>query len=170
MADTVENFRTYFRPNKEQNYFYIDKTIAKAIFLLDLDADDKIDLVIQDCKDMKIFNYEDELIQVLMVLLLNAKEAIEENEVQEPFIKIKVEENINDITITIIDNAGGIDDMMLKEIYNPYFSTKVNNNNSGIGLYMSKTIVENSMKGELKYRRVEDSSYFSIVLKGIKNG
>jgi len=172
MANTIENFKTYFHPNKKKEYFNLNQIIEKAIILLDLNStiESNIKLIQAPTTNIQILCYEDELIQVLMVLLLNAKEALEEQNISKPYIKIDLKDSLEIVKITIIDNAGGIDDKILKSIFNPYFSTKSSNSNSGIGLYMAKMLIENSMSGKLRYTRDKKLSLFSITLKGIKNG
>ncbi len=164
MANTIENFRTFFHPNKERNYFSINDAVDKTLLLLDL-KDEKITLSFYQYQDIRINGYEDELIQVLMILIINAKEALGEMKVQNhnPFIKIILtKENFN-IQIKIIDNARGINPKIAEQIFNPYFSTK--STNSGIGLYMSRMIIELSMKGKLNYKRENNESCFCITLK-----
>ena len=169
MANTIENFRTFFHPGKKQNYFNINDTIEKAISLLDLNNQkDRIALSLECNDNIRLYTYENELIQVLMVLLINAKDALNERTVNEPFIKIMVEDKISFIEISVIDNAGGIDKNILKQIFNPYFTTKNDRDSSrGIGLYMAKMIVESSMHGQLKYKKIDEESHFSIVLQRI---
>jgi C4-dicarboxylate-specific signal transduction histidine kinase len=169
MGDTIENFRTYFHPDKPQTYFNVSKTIEKAKYLLNLNYNnDKIRLNVNSSNDIRIHTYEDELIQVLIVLLMNAKEALEYSKTEEPFINIIVKDRVSSVDISVIDNAGGIDDSTIKQIFNPYFTTKHDSDNSGIGLYMAKMIVEGSMHGKLDYKRIGNESHFCIILEGLK--
>ena len=168
MADTIENFRTYFHPDKQQNYFYVNQTIDKVMYLLNLNHEkENIHLIVNCSNDIRIHTHEDELIQVLIVLILNAKEALHDNKTEKPFIKITVEDRVSSVMISVIDNAGGIDNSILKQIFNFYFTTKQNSNNSGIGLSMAKMIIEGSMNGKLEYEKKGSESHFKIILEGL---
>lgn len=169
MASTIENFRTYFNTHKEHSYFLPNHTIDKAISLLDIDTK-KIYLNCNYSEDIKIKAYEDELIQVIMILLVNAQEAFENSSIENAFININIFKQIKGIKIVISDNAGGIEEDVSREIFNPYFSTKENNSiGRGLGLYMAKMIIEFSMKGKLFYKRKKEESHFCIELYGEDN-
>lgn len=93
--------------------------------------------------------YKNELEQVFINLLNNAKDAIVLTKPPKGKVEIKVETQEDNICITIEDNGGGIDDNLLEKIFEPYFTTKFKDEGTGIGLYMSKMIIEQSMKGTL---------------------
>ncbi len=174
MADTIENFRRYFHPDKQQNYFSINATIEKALSLLNFDENDYvIKLILPQNNNTRVKAYEDELVQVLMVLLVNAQEALISTKTLNPFIKIILKDNVSSVEIIIIDNAGGIDEDIVTQIFHPYFTTKkssINSDGNGIGLYMAKMIIEGSMHGQLKYKKIAKESHFSIILGGLTDG
>ena len=89
----------------------------------------------------------------------NAKETLLNNRINNPFIMIKT----NNTEITIQDNAGGIADNIIENIFDPYFSTKTEKNGTGLGLYMSKTIIENHCKGQIYVSNKEDGALFKII-------
>ena len=170
MADTIENFKSYFHPDKLQNNFHIDSVINKALSLLDINTNNNfIKIIKHEQSNIRINTYEDELIQVLMVLLINAKEALNNSNTIDPYIQIILKDNISSIELVIVDNAGGIEKSIQKQIFNPYFTTKSDNSN-GVGLYMAKMIVEGSMQGKLIYTKIDNESHFSIILEGLKDG
>lgn len=167
MADTIENFKTYFHPDKQKNYFDLSDTLTKLLHLVDLPP--SIEILIESTDETRLYCFENELLQVLITLLINAKEALIQNGTTSPQIKILVNNKFSKIEISVIDNAGGIENENIKQIFNPYFSTKKNNENTGIGLYMAKMIVE-GMQGSLTYKKINSESHFQITLKGIKYG
>jgi signal transduction histidine kinase len=115
----------------------------------------KIELVLND--DANIVNYKNEYKQVLLNLISNAKDILVERKIINPKIQILITEK----TVIISDNAGGILSQNLNKIFEPYFTTK--ENSSGIGLYMSKMIVERNMGGKLTVRNAEDGAEFRIM-------
>ena len=111
-------------------------------------------------KVSEIENYKNEYKQVLLNLLSNAKDALVERDIKSPKIIITIDKNL----VTIGDNAGGIEPQILPRIFEPYFSTK--KGNSGIGLYMSKMIVERNMGGELRVENGIEGTIFTISFRG----
>ncbi|MDB2562266.1 ATP-binding protein [Sulfurimonas sp.] len=166
MAETIENFRRYFHPDKQKDYFNISDAIDKSLSLVEIESNIKVNVV--SSKNLRLHSYENELIQVLIVLIINAKEALLQANVSDPNISIVLHKDASNIEIEIIDNAGGIEDKTIKQIFNPYFSTKHNNTNTGIGLYMAKMIIE-GMQGTLLYKKHHDKSHFTIKLQGIES-
>jgi len=118
--------------------------------------------------NIAIVGYEDLLEQVIINLLSNSRDAFEELEIAQKYINIMISMRNNIPTITIEDNAGGIPHAIGDKIFNPYFTTKEQGKGTGIGLYMSKDIMEKSFDGDLIYSAVEGGSRFEIVC-GIKN-
>ena len=170
MATTLEDFITYFHPNKKKTNFTIKQTIDKAILLSNLKSSTEgIHIVVECSSDTKLLSYENELMQVLITLLINAEEAFDNKDIKNPTIKAISTVDKNIVKITIIDNAGGIEDNLVGKIFNPYFSTKNRNENSGIGLYMAKMIIEGSMQGKLEYEKVNDESNFKITIENAKD-
>jgi len=169
MGNTIESFRHYFHPKKKKSYFYLKPVIEKALDILDVSNSAKdIDVSINISQDIRVYNYEDEIIQVIITLFVNAVEAFENQQIEKKFINITVEDKISKLNISITDNAGGIEDEIISQIFNPYFSTKDNSKNDGIGLYMAKTIVEYRMKGKLTYENDKTYSRFTISIEGLK--
>ena len=106
-----------------------------------------------------ILNYKNEYKQVLLNLLTNAKDILLERKIALPKIIIK----INSTTVRISDNAGGIRIKNIEKIFEPYFTTK--EKGMGIGLYMSKIIIEKNMGGKMNVRNGEDGAVFQIIFK-----
>ncbi len=108
--------------------------------------------------------HKNEVIQVIMSLLKNALDAIKEREIKEPKLMIKTYLENNNYCLSITDNAGGIEPQILDKIFDPYFTTKSSLNGTGIGLYMSKKIIEENSKGELYAQNTEGGAKFTIAI------
>lgn len=159
MSETLEDFKNFYSPKKEKKDFSALKYIQKAltIFSSSLQVNNINIKIIGD--DFYICGYENEFSQVILNLLTNAKDIFIEKKIKNPEIKIVLEERI----ILISDNAGGIDKKIEEKIFEPYFSTKPDG--SGIGLYMSKTIIEKSFQGKLYFKNSGKDSLFFIDLR-----
>lgn len=159
MSETLDDFKNFYSPKKEKKDFSALKYIQKAltIFSSSLQVNNINIKIIGN--DFCIYGYENEFSQVILNLLTNAKDIFIEKKIKNPEIKIVLEERI----ILISDNAGGIDKKIEEKIFEPYFSTKPDG--SGIGLYMSKTIIEKSFQGKLYFKNSGKDSLFFIDLR-----
>jgi signal transduction histidine kinase len=143
-------------------------TIRESISILQAQfKNHSIDLKFDTEDEIKIFNYPNELKQVFLNLLNNSKDAILEIKATDKnffgvieVIVIKLEDGVQ---IDIIDNAGGIKDDVMDRIFEPYFTTKEQGKGTGIGLYMSKLIIEN-MKGSIYCKNSNNGAIFTIIL------
>ena len=165
MSTTIDDFRNFFKPNKEKKAFSIKKIINQTIFLID-DSFQSHSIKINNdiLEDLTVFGFENELSQVLLNILTNSKDAFLEKEIENPHILIKTKQIRTHIKIIISDNAGGIAKSIINKIFEPYFTTKDTHNGTGLGLYMSKIIIEENMQGELKVKNIENGVEFSIYI------
>lgn len=173
LSQTVNEFRDFFTPNQAELFFDLKKSIKKALILLKLDFENIDIKVKKDICQIEVKGYENLLLQVLINIIKNAQDALLENKkLTKKLLFIKSYEDDNNIYITIKDNAGGIQEDKLKKIFKPYFTTK-GEKGTGLGLYMSKTIMKKRLQGDLL---VKNESYtyknkpykgaeFTIVLK-----
>jgi polar amino acid transport system substrate-binding protein len=167
MSDTIEDFANFFRPDKRMELFCINKVINKAIKLVG-NRKDTVELKISNFSNIYIDGYESELLQVLLIILNNALDNFIIQKTQKPRINIELKENKNNIEIVIADNGGGIDQENIDKIFDPYFTTKFKNEGTGIGLYMAKMIIEDSMNGILCVTSDNKSTAFTIELRKLK--
>jgi C4-dicarboxylate-specific signal transduction histidine kinase len=114
--------------------------------------------------DESIIVYKNELIQVILNILKNSEDNFVENNTTNPIITITTRFNEKSFIIGIEDNGGGVSSQTLAKLFEPYFSTKLEKNGTGLGLYMSKVIVEEHHKGELRAKNVENGILFEIIL------
>jgi len=163
MSHTIEDFRDFFKPDKEKEELSLCSLVDSAIGLIEKGLEkDHIQLVKEYECDTKLYLYKNEMIQVLLNLLKNAQEALQGHE--DPSITICVLEDEDSVRICIRDNAGGIEEGNMQKIFEPYFSTKAHQG-TGLGLYMSKMIIEEHMNGRLRVENRSDGAEFIISLK-----
>ena len=150
LSTTIDDFRNFYKPNKNKTNFNISDTIDKVINLINSQFKANGIKIIKNTIDIKINNYENELIQVIINLLNNARdELIKIDSKDEKLIFINVLKNENNVVLEIKDNAGGIPQEIKDKIFDAYFTTKKDSDGTGIGLYMSSQIVEN-MGGKIE--------------------
>lgn len=162
MSQTVEDFLTYFRPNKIKEDFYVKEAVDKALLIIGntlykSEIKTKIDINESD----KIFGLKDEYVQVLISILSNAIHALATKE--EKTIYIKSEKFNDQIVLSIEDNAGGIKEELLPKIFEPYITTKHQSVGTGLGLYISKNIIQNSMGGDISVKNTKNGAKFTII-------
>lgn len=148
LSQTIDDFRDFYSSDKQKIEFEIEKTIDQVLNLVSANLRDKNIIVKKDIENIKCISYKNDLVQVLLNIINNAKDALLNiNVPRYIFIKIYLEDE--NLIIEIFDNAGGIEENIIEQIFEPYFTTKSKLNGTGIGLYMSKNIVENNLGGTL---------------------
>ena len=165
MSQTIDDFSTFFRINKDKEQFDILISIEDAIRLILVQLNNhniKIEIEKKDIRNFEIFGFSNEFRQVILNLIHNAMMQIVSKNIVDGKIKIEIKDINNNIQIDVIDNAEGVKKEDMPKIFDPYFSTK--EKGSGIGLYMSKVIIENHMNGILKVRNIKDGAKFTIML------
>ena len=180
LADTIDDFRDFLKEDRVKFHFKISESLRQIESIIEPLLKAKGIKIIKSFENENIecYGFGREFAQVVINILNNAKDAILANEVDPKIIYIVVVENDTTIEIDIYDNAGGIPDDILPRIFNPHFTTKEESGGTGIGLTMSKEIVEEHFKGSLYAKNTQfsfnENSYygacFSIILpKGIAN-
>ncbi len=166
LSETIEDFRYFFKSNKQKEMFNLKKTIESSLKLTEgIFKKENIKIETDLDEKVEISSFENELMQVLVNILKNAHDALVSNKVKEPKIIIKMfEEAAESVKIIIEDNAGGIPDDIIDKIFEPYFSTK-SKNGTGLGLYMSKSIIEEHCKGSIEAVNVNGGARFIIGMK-----
>ena len=164
LSTTIDDFRNFFSPDKQKKYFGLKETFDKACNLLNSQFKNYDIDIIKNIDNIELYGYQNELLQVLINILKNAKdEFIKNNNKDKKIIVINAFEEDNNIIIKIKDNAGGIPSEIIDKIFDAYFSTK-DKSATGIGLYMSNQITQ-SMNGKLLVSNVE-YIYENISYKG----
>ena len=166
MSVTIDDFRNFFKVNKVKSQFSINEAIHNTFVLLESSlAHHNIKLTVVTKDEITLLGYKNELEQVLLNLINNAKDALIDNHISNPNIEIILSHSPNIITIEINDNANGVPAHIIDKIFEPYFTTKEQGKGTGIGLYMSKMIIENNMEGVLKVKNIEKGASFIVQLK-----
>jgi len=165
LSEIIDNFRNYFSPTKEKEEIAITTIIKETIGIINSNLkDNNIELIIQNKSDSTIYTHKQELMQVLLNLINNSKDAFISNEKEKRVIIISTKNENETIIIDLCDNAGGIDSNIINEIFNPYFTTKNDLNGTGLGLYMCKIVIEKYMNGKLSVENMKDGVCFTIVI------
>ncbi|MCD4758484.1 MAG: FIST C-terminal domain-containing protein [Arcobacteraceae bacterium] len=165
LSEIIDNFRNYFSPTKEKEEIAITTIIKETLGIINSNLkDNNIELIIQNKSDSTIYTHKQELMQVLLNLINNSKDAFISNEKEKRVIIISTKNENETIIIDLCDNAGGIDSNIINEIFNPYFTTKNDLNGTGLGLYMCKIVIEKYMNGKLSVENMKDGVCFTIVI------
>ena len=165
MSHTIDDFRNFFMPKKEKEEFYLNKVVDVVINIVSSTLKNyDIRLEINIDEKIVLKTYLNEYEQVLLNIINNAKDVLIEKRVEKPYIKIRAQEEVNHIILTIEDNGGGVLVEPKGKIFEPYFTTKENSNGTGIGLYMSKIIVDKNMKGKLRVKNTKEGAKFAIII------
>jgi len=155
MSETLEDFRTFFHPHKIYRQFTLNSVVQKAIDLTRYQSDKAgIKIIPRIQKEIHIFGYENELTHILLNLINNAKDALIQKGISHKSIFIIIREDETSAWINVIDNAGGIPEDIQPKIFEPYFTTKHKSSGTGIGLYMSKELIEKHMHGKILFRNI----------------
>jgi signal transduction histidine kinase len=170
MSKTIDDFRNFFIPSKEKVDFELIKSIGEILNIVNAQLDNHdIKLIIKNHykSDITLNGYPNEFKQVIVNIITNAKDAIikrqEQKEIIDGVVVIDLYKNDEQIKIDISDNGGGIPEDIIHRVFEPYFTTKFQTQGTGLGLYMSKTIIETNMKGALSVKNGDDGAVFSIV-------
>lgn len=165
LSKTIDDFRNFFKPEKSSEKIEIKNIIEDTIKITNNLLENSSIKVDVSCNvKTPIVTFSRELLQVLINILKNAKEALENNPTNDRRINISCNENENFIEISIFNNGDEIDESIIDKIFEPYFSTKDEKTGTGLGLYMSKSIVEKHLKGLLKVINKDNGVEFIISL------
>lgn len=163
MSRTIEDFLNFFKSDKEKTAFSVAEVITRTLLLIEKTfKDQKIQVGCHIEGNPSIIGYPNEYAQVLLNILMNARDELVARGVVAPIITIRAFELRGRSVVTITDNAGGIAEEIIERVFDPYLTTKGPDKGTGIGLYMSKTIIENNMGGLLTVRNVVGGAEFRI--------
>ena len=164
MSKTIDDFNNYFKPEKEKILFSANKSVSKALNLIEPSLINlNINIEVIEKAEISINGYANEYSQVLLNILLNCRDAFEQIKAdRRRAIIITVSEENNKSVVTVADNAGGVPEGIIGKVFDPYFTTKGPDKGTGIGLYMAKAIIEKNMGGSLTVRNIVDGAEFRI--------
>ncbi len=162
LSETIDDFQDFFKPDKRQEKQKVCTLIQNGInFVMPRITVANIDLKYLCNTKIEILTYPNEFSQVIINIINNAIDVLLERNIKNPQVHVKSEVIDQNLRVTVQDNAGGIESEILPRIFEPYFSTK-GKNGTGLGLYMSKMIIDDQLNGKLEVRNVEEGAAFSI--------
>ncbi len=165
MSATIDDFRYFYTPEKEPHTFSIAEAVVKAVSVIDASfKNNNIEIDLDISNDVSAYGFANEYSQVLLNFLNNAKDVFIEKKIPRPRVTVKLFKQDGRSILTVGDNGGGIPADIEDKIFEPYFSTKQNGQGTGIGLYMSKMIIEKSMNGRLTAANTDEGAEFRIEL------
>jgi len=171
LSKTIDDFRNFFRPSKKKEEVKLEEVMAEAEVIIDKSLENnKITLTIKDNNGYKVKTYSRELLQVFINLLKNAKESLIEHREKDRHIDVMISDDVDNVITTICDNGGGIDEAIIERIFDPYFSTKDEKTGTGLGLYMSKTIIEKHLHGMIEVSNTKEGACFKITIPLVEGG
>lgn len=168
LSNTINDFRNFSNPDKVKTSFLLHESIIQTVNIIRGSYEaNTIVLAYEpnpETGSLRVFGSQGELSQVILNILGNARDAIKENKIAEGAVGIRVEYDDVNVIMEISDNGGGIPENIRDKIFDPYFTTKHKAQGTGIGLYMSKTIVETHFNGQLAVKNREGGAVFRITL------
>ena len=168
MSGTISDFQNFFKPSKEKEVFEISEACQRSIAILQASLKyHGIEFSFDISEKMEVLGYPNEFAQALLNILSNAKDVLSEREISNPFIRLYLKKGYKYILIVIEDNGGGIAGEYMDRIFEPYFTTKYAKQGTGIGLYMTKMIIENNMGGIIKVKNTQAGALFTIKLPSV---
>lgn len=171
LSNTIDDFRNFYKNDKEKKFFNLKNTVEKSLTLVSSKFKNQDIEIKIEVEDIELNGFENELLQVFINILSNAKDELVKKDNQIKIIYIFTKKQQDNICISFQDNAGGIKEELLTHIFDSHFTTKEQEDGTGIGLYMSKLIID-KMNGEIKasnekinyYDKTFDGAKFSITL------
>ena len=171
MSQTIDDFRDYLSPSKEEALFPIDRPV---FFILDLMEEslrlNNIKVKADLPGGILVSGYENEFSQMISNIVNNARDALEECDQPNKWISITAEKSHDRVEIKISNNGHPISSEVMEKMFTPYFTTKTLGKGTGIGLYMSRRIIEEHMKGEIRFQNIGQEVCFSIILPVFESG
>ncbi len=162
LSNTIDDFRNFYNTNHEKKEFDLSHTIHQAIEVLTPAIENaEVTLEFKNSLTSRVTSLESELIQVLMNIIKNAIDILNEQDIERK-ITVTAYQDSEHTYIVIKDNAGGVAEKIIDKIFNPYFSTKKEKHGMGLGLYMSKLIIQEHCDGQLDVHNTDKGAVFTI--------
>jgi len=163
MSQTIEDFRNFFRSDHKNVNFYLSDSIKRALLLTQAAFESSsIKIILDIDEDIQLLGHPNAFSQAILNILNNAKDVLDEKKIEKPFVKIVLCRKNGTILLTISNNGGQIPVNIIDRIFEPYFSTKGTVTGTGLGLYITQTIIERNMPGRLSVRNIPEGVEFQI--------
>ena len=171
LSGTIDDFRNFYKKDKTRQLVFIENTIEQALSIIKASLSSNLIKIEQDYRCyIKIRTYPTEINHVILNILKNAEDVLKENKIKNPLIKVSTYCDKNNIYLDIANNGGNIKQKDIEKIFEPYFSTKLSKDGTGLGLYMSKVIIEEHCSGTLHVENKDDGVVFKISIPKEQNG
>jgi PAS domain S-box-containing protein len=165
MSQTIDDFRNYFKPEQAMVDFRVSKVISSTLAIIEGSfKHENVVVEVEGLEDPAVHGYRNEFAQSLLNILNNARDALTDRKIDQPRVRIAVSLEKGRAVVTISDNAGGIPEEIMPRIFEPYFTTKGSQKGTGLGLYMTRNIIENKMGGSLTVRNTAEGAEFRIAV------
>ncbi|MGP2656045.1 PAS domain-containing sensor histidine kinase [Malaciobacter sp. WC5094] len=166
LSQTIDDFSNYFKNSSDKEVFLVNDVIEKAIQLTDSSLKSyDISIQTQFNDNCEIYGIKNELIQVLLNIINNAKDAYKDKNKNQQIVQIESKKELLNACIIIKDYAGGINENIIDKIFEPYFTTKHQSQGTGIGLYMSKQIIEDRLNGSISVENIQKEEEKGVAFK-----
>jgi len=165
MSTTINDFKDFFIDEKKIVSFMLSDVVKRSVDIANSSLKkSQIQLKLTFGDDSLLHGYPNELQQVVLVLINNAKDVLVSRNVTDPQISINIGIHNERARIMVCNNAGGIDSEIIAKVFEPYFTTKHQTQGTGLGLYISKMILQDSMHGTLDVQNRDEGACFTIML------
>jgi len=165
MSQTIDDFKNFYQKSQTKTIFSLDECLRGALSIIEATLKfNAIEVKMTIKGKISLNTFLSELQQVILIILNNSKDALVLHEVKHKKIEILAVKKHNKIVIKISNNAGIIDERIINKIFEPYFTTKHQSQNTGLGLYISKSIIEHTMKGSIYAKNIDNNACFFIEL------
>ena len=165
LSTTIDDFRNFFKPDKKKELIMFESPIGRALMIVEGSLAAKgIDIGYVFNVNERVNMFQNEIMQVVLNIIKNSEDNFLERETEKPRIRIETYKKPAHYEIIISDNGGGIPDYIISKIFDPYFSTKDEKNGSGLGLYISKVMIEEHSGGLLQVENTKEGVAFSILI------
>ncbi len=169
LSMTIDDFRNFYKPNKKVKRLTINEPVQKGLNIVRSSLLTSNIGLIEEYNSSKVLKlFDGELMQVVLNMFENSRNNFKENDIQNAKIWIMTQDTQRGVLLSICDNGGGIDESIIDKIFDPYFSTKDDKNGTGLGLYMSKIIIEDHHDGILSVSNKNGGACFGIEIKDEK--
>jgi len=163
LSTTINDFRDFYKPDKQVTVTLLQQPVEKALNIVSESfARDNIEIIEKYDSNIILEIHENEMMQVVLNIMKNAQDNFHEKEVENQKITLSTKDEKDKTVLEICDNGGGVPEEIKAKIFDPYFSTKHEKNGTGLGLYMSRTIIETHHHGKFSVHNTNDGACFVI--------
>jgi PAS domain S-box-containing protein len=165
LSEMISDFRSHFKTHAEGEPYTIDGIVTEVFDIMESSlAYHSITLEKEMTCEKTLIRHKDEMFQAVLTLLTNAKEVLIERQVTEPRINVTASCDDTRLKFCVSDNAGGVDDAHIDKIFEPYYSTKESLNQSGLGLYVTKLVIQKKFGGDVTIANAGDGACFTVTI------